>query len=125
MERTNACTSFNLDFSAMFLSLQIGLSFANAVDIGAGLQRISVLDPSSLVMAPRYLNWFTASSSCLLAVMHDLIVLLLFVNILVFSALISIPYMADVSSNPKVGDGVSPNVNCTGVVFQCICQQCR
>ena len=83
----------------MFLSLQIGFSFANAVAVCADLARISVLDPSSLMMAPRYLNCFTVSSSCPLAVMHDLIELLLFVIILVFSALISIPYLADVSTS--------------------------
>ena len=49
--------------SAMFLSLQIGFSFANAVDVCADLARISVFDPSSLMMAPRYLNCFTVTSS--------------------------------------------------------------
>ena len=86
MERTSACTSFILVFSAMFLSLQIGLSFANAVDVCADLARVSILDPLSLMMAPRYFNCFTISSSCPLAVMRGLIVLLLFVIILVFCA---------------------------------------
>ena len=81
MERTGASTSFILDFSEMFLSLQIGLSLTNAVNVCADLAKISILDPSSLMMAPRYLNCFTVSSSCPLAVMRDLIVLLLFVII--------------------------------------------
>ena len=67
----------------MFLSLQIGLSFTNVVNVCADLARISVLDPLSLMTAPMYLNCFTVSSYCPLAVMRDLIVLLLFVIILV------------------------------------------
>ena len=63
----------------MFLSLQIGFTFANAVDVCADLAKISVLDPSSLVIAPMYLNYFTLSRSCHLAVMRDLTDLLLFV----------------------------------------------
>ena len=102
MERTSACTSVILDFvnSAIFLPLQIGFSLATAVDVCADLARISVWDSSSLMMAPRYLNCFTVSSSCPLAVRLDIIVLLLFVIILfLFSSLISIPYLADVSSS--------------------------
>ena len=64
VERTGACTSFNLDFSVMFLSLQIGFSFANVVNVCADLARISVLNPSALMMALKYLNCFTVSSSC-------------------------------------------------------------
>ena len=71
----------------MFLSLQIGFSFGNTVDVCADLARILGLDTSSLMMAPKYLNCFTVSSSCPLAVMRDLIVLLLFVIILVVSAI--------------------------------------
>ena len=69
----------------MFLSLKIGFTFANAVNVYADLAKISVLDPSSLMIAPMYLNYFAVSpSSCQLAVMCDLIVLLLFVIILFF-----------------------------------------
>ena len=61
MERTRACTSFNLDFSEMFFSLKIGFTFANAVNVCADLARISVLDPSSLMIAPMYLYYFALS----------------------------------------------------------------
>ena len=61
MERTRACRSLILDFSAMFFSLKIGFIFANAVNVCADLARISVLDPSSLMIAPMYLNYFAVS----------------------------------------------------------------
>ena len=70
--------------STSFLYLQIGCSFATDVDVCADLARISVLYPSPLMVAPRYLNCLTLSNSCPLAVMRDLIVLLLFVIIFVF-----------------------------------------
>ena len=45
----------------MFLSLKIGFTFANAVNVYADLAKISVLDPSSLMIAPMYLNYFAVS----------------------------------------------------------------
>ena len=66
---------YELHFNAMFLSLQIGFSFTNAVDVCAHLARISVFHPSSLMIALRYLNCFTVSSYFPLAIMRDLILL--------------------------------------------------
>ena len=37
-------------------------TFANAVNVCADLAWISVLDPSSLMIAPMYLNYFAVSS---------------------------------------------------------------
>ena len=61
MERTRACRSFILDFSATFLSFKKNFNFVNAVNVCTDLARISVLDPSSLMIAPMYLNYFALS----------------------------------------------------------------
>ena len=56
IEHTSACWSLILYFIDMFLSFQICLSCASADVAWAALERISVCDPSSLIMDPRYLN---------------------------------------------------------------------
>ena len=74
----------------MFLSFQMIFSLASAAIVWAALQSTSLLEPSSHIMAPRYLKWFTVFNFCPCIVM-SLCKVPLFVIILVFSALISMP----------------------------------
>ena len=95
---TSALNSLILVFRQMFLSLQMGLSFDIAAVVCAARDKISALDPSSVIMEPRYLNWSTVSSSCPLTLILVEICLSLFVISFVFSALISMSNLEDVSS---------------------------
>ena len=95
---TNAWSNFNFYWRQMFLSFHKGFSFASVVAVCAALAKTSVFDPSSLSMAPRYLNWFTVSSSCSLTVIFLVISVALFVINFVFPALISMPNLNDVLS---------------------------
>ena len=65
-------TSLISELSAIFLPLQMVLSFASAAVIWAILVRISGLDLSSAMIAPRYLNLLTQSSFSPLALMSVL-----------------------------------------------------
>ena len=87
IDRTSACSSFSLVDWLMFLSLHIGFSFASAAAVCTALARTSVFEPSSLRIAPRYLNWFTVLSSCPLTAIFFSIGFLLFVVSFVFLAL--------------------------------------
>jgi len=93
MDYIKAYRSFTLVWRVMFSSLRIGLSFLNAAEACAAVARRSAFDPSSLIRAARYLNSCTVSCffppSALLGVMN----LALFVISLVFSLLISMPYL--------------------------------
>ena len=62
MYMTRERISLIFELSAIFLSFQITLSFASAAVVWAILARISGLDPSSAMIAPRYLNLLTQSS---------------------------------------------------------------
>ena len=57
--------------------------------------RISGLDPSSAIIAPRYLNLLTQSSLTLMSVLKPLVLLVIS---LVFSALICMPKAVEVLS---------------------------
>ena len=61
-----------------------GIHFTSTIAVYTNLVRISGLHSSSLIMAPRYLNWWTVSSFWPLTVMTVVIVLSLFVISLVF-----------------------------------------
>ena len=80
--------SLIFELSAIFLSFQMVLSLASAAVAWAILARISGLDPSSAMIAPRYLNLLTQSSFLPLTLMSVLKPLVLLVINLVFSALI-------------------------------------
>ena len=87
---TRARINLILCFIMMFLSFQMIFSLASAAIVWAALESTSLLEPSSHIMAPRYLMWFTVSNFCPCIVM-SLCKVPLFVIILVFSALISMP----------------------------------
>ena len=76
-----------------FLSFQMVFSLASAAIVWAALESTSLVDPSSQIMAPRYLKWSTVSSFCPCIVIY-LCKVPLFVIILGFSALISMPNFA-------------------------------
>ena len=53
MDMTRERISLIFELSAIFLSFQMVLSFVSAAVVWAILARISVLDPSSAMIAPR------------------------------------------------------------------------
>ena len=65
-------------------------SLESATTIWAALENTSLVEPSSLIMAPMYLKWSTVSSVCPCIVVY-LCKVSLFVIILVFSAYNSMP----------------------------------
>ena len=98
MDMTRERISLIFELSAIFLSFQMVLSLASAAVAWAILARISGLDPSSVMIAPRYLNRLTQSSFSPLTLMSVLKPLVLFVISLVFSALICMPKAVEVLS---------------------------
>ena len=54
--------SLIFELNAIFLSFQMVMSLASTTVAWAILARISGLDPSSIMIAPRYLNRLTQSS---------------------------------------------------------------
>ena len=73
------------------LSIQTGFSLVNAAVVCAILDRISGLEPSSVITEPRYLKLVAVSSLCPFTLIYVLMPLILFVISLVFTALISLP----------------------------------
>ena len=98
MDMTRERISLIFELSAIFLSFQMVLSLASAAVAWAVLARISDLDPSSAIIAPRYLNLLTQSSFSPLTLMSVLKPLVLLVISLVFSALICMPKAVEVLS---------------------------
>ena len=93
MDMTRERISLNFELSAIFLSFQMVLSLAWAI-----LARISGLDPSSAMIAPRYLNLLTQFNFSPLTLMSVLKPLVLLVISLAFSALICMPKAVEVLS---------------------------
>ena len=79
MDMTRERISLIFELSAIFLSFQMVLSLASAAVAWAILARISGLDPSSVMIAPRYLNRLTQSSFSPLTLMSVLKPLVLLV----------------------------------------------
>ena len=75
----------------MLLSFETGFVLVNAAVVCIVLESISGLEPSSLVTQPRYLKLVIVSSFYSFTLISVLMPLALFVTILVFSALISMP----------------------------------
>ena len=98
MDMTRERISLIFELSAIFLSFQMVLSLVSAAVAWAILARISGLDPSSVMIAPRYLNRLTQSSFSPLTLMSVLTPLVLLVISLVFSALICMPKAVEVLS---------------------------
>ena len=64
IEMTGALNSQRLVFRQISLTLQMSLSFDIAVVVCAARDKMHALDPSSVIMEPRYFNWPTVSSTC-------------------------------------------------------------
>ena len=76
MDMTRERISLIFELSAIFLSFQMVLSLASAAVAWALLARISGLDPSSALIAPRYLNrlaQFSFSPLTLMSVLKPLV----------------------------------------------------
>ena len=97
MEMTRERISFTFDPRDTLLFLQMGFSFVRASVACDILERISGLEPSSETTAPRYLKLVTVPSFCLFTFISLWMSLALFVISLVFSALISILYLVQVT----------------------------
>ena len=72
-------------------SFQTGFSLVNAAVVYAILDSISGLEPSSVIIEPRYLKLVTVLGFCPFTLISVLMPLVLFVINLNFSALISMP----------------------------------
>ena len=53
-----------LELREILLSIQTGFNFVNAAVVCAILESISGLEPSSVILEPRYLKLVTVSSFC-------------------------------------------------------------
>ncbi len=91
MDVTRERISRILELREILLSIQTGFSLDNAAVACAILESISGLEPSSVIIEPRYLKLVTISSFCPFTLIYVLMPLVLFVISLVFSALISMP----------------------------------
>lgn len=91
MDMTRECIGLIFELRAMFLSLQMVFNFVSTAVDWVILVSISGLDPSSTMIAHRYLNLFTLSSFSLPILMSVVKPLMFLVISLVFSALICIP----------------------------------
>ena len=72
MDVTRECISRILELRETFLSFQTGFNIVNAAFVFAILERISGLEPSSVITEPRYLKLVTVSK--LLSIHFDLCV---------------------------------------------------
>ena len=123
------------------LSFQMVLSLASTAVAWAILAKISGLDPSSVMIAPRYLNRLTQSSFSPLTLMSVLKPLVLLVISLVYSALICMPKAVEAlslrstksaswsslparssmsSAKTQVCDISATNADCPFMVVQCV-----
>ena len=91
MDVTRECISHILELTEILLSFQTGFNLVSAAVACAILESISGLEPSSVIIEPRYLKLVTVSSFCPSTLISVLMQLVLFVISLVFSALISMP----------------------------------
>ena len=82
----------------LFLSFHKGFNLVSAAVVCAIRASMSGLEPSSVIIDPKYLKLVTVSSLCPLTLTSVLMPFVLFVFSLVFSALISMPYDVDVFS---------------------------
>ena len=91
MDVTRERISRILELREILLSFQTGFSLVKAAVVYAILESISGLEPSSVIIEPRYLKLVTVSSFCPFTLISVFMPLVLFVISLVFSAQISTP----------------------------------
>ena len=89
MDVTRKHISCTLELREILQSFQTGFNLVSAAVVCATVESISGLEPSSVLSEPRYLKLVTVSSFCTLIMISVLMLLVLFVISLVFSALIS------------------------------------
>ena len=80
-----------LELREILLSFQTGFNLVNAAVVYAILEGIPGLEPSSVLIEPRYLKLVTVSSLCPFTLISVLVLLVLFVISLVFLTLIFMP----------------------------------
>ena len=98
MDVTREVISSILELREILLSIQTGVSLVNAAAVCAIMESISGLEPSSVITEPRYLKLVIVSSFCPFTLISLLMPLVLFVISLVFSALISMPWVVEALS---------------------------
>ena len=98
MHMTRERISLIFELTVMFMSFQKGFNLVSAAVVCAILTSISGLEPTSVIIDPKYLKLVTVSSLCPLTLTSALMPCVLFFISLVFSALISMPYDVDVFS---------------------------
>ena len=91
MDVTRERISGILELREILLSFQTGFNVVNAAVVCAVLESISGLKPSSVIAEPRYLKLMTVSNFYPFTLISVLMLLVLLVISLVFSALISMP----------------------------------
>ena len=95
MDMTRERISLIFELTVIFLS---DFNLVSAAVVPAILASISGLEPSSVIIDPKYLKLVTVSSFCPLTLIYVLMPCVLFIISLVFSALISMTYDVDVFS---------------------------
>ena len=98
MDMTRERINLIFELTVMFLSFHKGFNLVSAAVVCVILASTSSLEPSSVIIDPKYLKLFTVSSLFPLTLTSVLMPCVLFVISLVFSALISMPYYIDVFS---------------------------
>ena len=88
MDVTRECTRHILELREMLLSFQTGFNLVNVAVACAILENILGLEPSSVIIEPRYSKLVTVSSFCPFTLISVLMPLVLFVISLVLLALI-------------------------------------
>ena len=91
MHVTREHISCILEQREILLLFQIGFNLVNAAVVYAILDSISGLEPSSVIIEPRYLKLVTVLGFCPFTLISVLMPQVLFVISLNFSALISMP----------------------------------
>ena len=89
MDVTKEHISLIWELREILLSVQTGFNLVNAAVVCTILESISGLEPSSVIIEPRYLKLVSVSSFYPFTLISEMMSLVLFVISLVFSALIS------------------------------------
>ena len=111
MDVTRERISRILELREILLLFQNGFSLVNDAVACAILESISGLEPSSVMTEHRYLKLVTVLRFCPFTLINVLMPLVLFVNSLAFSALISVPQAVEALSRRPIifaGSSSSP-----------------
>ena len=117
VDMTRERISLIFELSAIFLSFQMVLSLTSAAVAWAIVARILGLDPSFVMIAPRYLNRLTQFSFLPLTLMSVLKPLVLLGISVVFSALICMPKAVEVLSRRSTKSASSSSLPACQAVY--------